>query len=472
MPSSLATPGGGVPRPARALPRSLVSCLLPLLLPTLAAGLARPDGQPNLLLVVADDLGVDMVGAYAEGAPGPPTPTIDSLAQQGVLFRNCWSNTMCSPTRATIQTGRYGFRTGIGMIVTESGPDLQYSERILPEYLVNAPGGPYACAAIGKWHLGNDAGGEPHHANLSGYARFAGTKTSLMDPSDYYSWPKNVDGTVSTCTTYATTDNVDEALAWISTAPEPWFCYLAFTAPHSPFHAPPPDLHTRTLPPVDPRIDPRPFYEAMVEAMDTELGRLLNGIAADLPDTNVVFLGDNGTPREVCLPPFLPDHAKLTVYEGGINVPLIVTGPAVVHRGVECAALVNTTDLFATVLELGGFDLSTTKVPRDSVSLTPYLADPATPDRRRWVYSEIFTPNGSGPVLSGRLAIRDSRYKLIRTVNDALPDELYDLELDPFESIDLLAPGQPPLSGAAWWAYFVLGRQLTGMPWGVATFLP
>ncbi len=472
MPSSSSIGGGGRSSSTRWLSTVLALSAFVLLAEPHARGASAPDGPHNILLVVADDLGVDMVGVYDEGAPGPPTPIIDSLAQQGVYFRNCWSNTMCSPTRATIHAGRYGFRTGIGMIITPDAPDFSLDEKILPEHLVNAPGGGYACAAIGKWHLGNENGGEPHHANLSGYPHFVGTENSLIGDWHYYNWPKNVNGTVTTCTTYATVDNVDEALAWISQAPEPWFCYLAFTAPHDPFHEPPASLHTRTLRPVDPRIEPRPFYEAAVEAMDTELGRLLTGIADDLPNTNIVFLGDNGTPREVCLPPFMPDHAKLTVYEGGVNVPLIFKGPAVPHQGVECAALVNTTDLFATILELGGIDLGSIRVPRDSISLTPYLAAPSTPSLRWWVYTEIFNPNGFGPLLNGRAAIRGERYKLIRTAYGTPEDEFYDLELDPFELTDLFAPGQPPLSGDAWWAHFLLERQLTGMPWGIATLLP
>lgn len=448
---------------------------LALLLPCgVSAAAAAPDGPPpNILLVLADDLGVDMVGVYDEGVAGPPTPTIDSLAARGVYFRNCWATTMCSPSRATIQTGRYSFRTGIGMIITQTAPDLSLDERILPEVLGTLPT-PYACAAIGKWHLGNAAGGGPLHPNLSGYPHFVGTQENILATQgwSYYNWPKDVNGTVTPCTTYATTDNVDEALAWIAQAPEPWFCYVAFNAPHNPWHEPPPSLHTRVLPPVDPRVQPRPFYEAMVEALDTELGRLLAGLGPVLANTNVVFLADNGTPREVCLPPFMPNHAKLTIYEGGVNVPLVVAGPSVPVMGVECTALVNTTDLFATVLELAGGDLASLGVPRDSKSLVPYIAAPDTPSHRWWTYTEYFNPNGPGPWIAGRSAIRGERYKLVRTLGGTQPDELYDLEADPFELTDRLAPGQPPLSREEWWAHFLLERQLTGMPWGVGTFHP
>jgi arylsulfatase A-like enzyme len=456
----------------RAFRRSLALAFLGLCLPLVAEAGGTSSGRagsPNILMIVADDLGVDVVGVYQEGTQVPPTPNIDALAQRGVYFRNCWADPVCSPTRATLQTGRYSFRTGIGTIVTENGPDLSLGELILPEILTVAPNGAYVCSAIGKWHLGNRAGGGSDHANLSGYPYFNGTASNFSQANGYYSWPKIVNGIESVCTTYATTDNVDEALAWISGAPEPWFCYLAFNAPHDPYHEPPAALHTRILPPVDPREDPRAFFEAVVEAMDTEIGRLLSSIGPALANTDVIFVGDNGTSHRVSIPPFLPEHAKLTIYEGGLNVPLIISGPSVPHTGVECSALVNTTDLFATVLDLAGVDLSAPLLPMDSVSLVPYLADPTIPSIRKWVYAEMFNPNGPGPPEGGRSAIRGERFKLIRTIGDA-PDEFYDLFNDPFETIDLVAPGGSPLQGEAAIAFFLLERQLTGMPWGIADF--
>ncbi len=167
----------------------------------------------------------------------------------------------------------------------------------------------------------------------------------------------------------------------------------------------------------------------------------------------MIFVGDNGTPREVCLPPFLPEHAKLTMYEGALGVPLIFRGPAAPHGGVECTALVNTSDLFATVLDLAGVSITPGLVPGDSVSLAPYLADPTTPSIRTWVYAEMFNPNGTGRLKHWRNMMRGERFKLIRKPLGPLRDEYYDLQLDPFETNDLLAPGQPPLTGPAWDEY-------------------
>ncbi len=141
--------------------RTLFALVPPLCLGALLACAEREaDRIPwNVLILVADDLGVNLVGAYAKGADPAPTPNIDALAARGVLFRRAWSNPLCSPTRATIQTGRYSFRTGIGWLipVLHKGPALDPSKMTLPDLLGSRAG--YATAAFGKWHLGNRSNG-------------------------------------------------------------------------------------------------------------------------------------------------------------------------------------------------------------------------------------------------------------------------------------------------------------------------
>jgi hypothetical protein len=166
----------------------------------------------------------------------------------------------------------------------------------------------------------------------------------------------------------------------------------------------------------------------MLEAMDTELGRFLSHV--DWVDTTVIFLGDNGPQRVTIEPPFNRAHGKGSVYEGGVNVPLIVRGQAVPasRRGRQSQALVQATDLFATVLEIADASGSA----EDSVSLVPYLLDPSRASVRPWVYTELFLPNG-GPIdpATHLRAARGTRYKVVRNGLEA--DELYDLLLDPFE---------------------------------------
>jgi arylsulfatase A-like enzyme len=377
-----------------------VLAALALAIPLL--GRAGEEARGNVLILVADDLGIDRLACY--GAPAaPPTPTLDRLVADGVLFQNAWSQPTCSPTRATLQTGRYGFRTGVGSVINAFGdvPALSLDEVTLPEMLDLGTGGAYAHASIGKWHLGSSRVGGDLAPNLSGYAHFAGSLEGQLEFYDH--WRRVVDGVATTSSRYATSACVDDALRWIRVQDRPWLCVVSFQAPHAPFHRPPPHLHTRKLPAEAPRevcggpgADPEPFFAAAVEALDTEIGRLLAGIQpAVRARTTVFFLGDNGTDACVARPEFR-NRAKGTLYESGLRVPLVVAGFSVADRG-RSAALVSTSDLFATVAELAGVELAATLpgVALDSHSLVPCLAD-----RRRsvrsWLYAEVFTPNGAG----------------------------------------------------------------------------
>jgi arylsulfatase A-like enzyme len=397
-----------------------------------------PAARPNLVLILADDFGVDLVGAYDEGSSPPCTPNIDTLAAQGLLFRNAWVNPVCSATRAAVLTGRHGFRTGIGNVLTGMQPGLPLTETTLPELLAG-----YASTAVGKWHLSGSLGNL--HPNQSGFGHFAGSVAGTL--ADYSAWQKVVDGQAALSTTYATRDTTDEAIAALRSMPEPWFLYVAYNAPHDPFHAPPPALcnpptcATTWCGSLPPNPSNRDLAKAMVEAMDAELGRLLAELAVTSPDAWVVFLGDNGTAPQVSQAPFLPAHAKGTLYEGGINVPLIVRGTGVVPG--ESAALVSGVDLYATFAELAGVRSGA----EDSVSLVPCFSDPRATVRET-VYAELFSPiGGSPPFPTHTRAVREARYKLVRS--NALPDALYDLLSDPFESANLL-PGLDAREQAAY----------------------
>ncbi len=360
----------------------------------------------NVLVIVADDLGKDWLGLYGLSADPPSTPNLDALAASGVVFTNAWANPLCSPTRAAIQTGRYGFRTGIGGLVDNSQA-LAQSEVTLPEMLDLGTAGAYSHAYFGKWHLGNAGVGGALSPNLAGWDHFSGNAASagsLVPGEDYFHFTKVVDGASIVVDGYATSDLVDDALAWIAATEVgggPWLACTAFQAVHDPFHAPPPELHGVDLSAAGPpATDPVPYFRAMVEALDTEIGRLLSGI--DLGETTVIFLADNGTDDRVVLAPFDPDHAKNSLYQGGVGVPFVVAGQAVAAAGTS-AGLVHAADIFATVAELAGVDLGAVLPPGlvlDSVSFAPYLADPALSSVRSTLFSERFTPNGpvSGPL--------------------------------------------------------------------------
>lgn len=389
--------------------------------------------QENILLIIADDLGVDQVGYYGENGNAANTPIIDALAAEGVIFRNAWSNPVCSPTRAGIYTGRHGFRTGIGNVVTtQSSTVLSLDEFTIAEAVTET----HRTALIGKWHVGNDLNGGADGPNLAGWDYYAGLLSGAL--SDYYLWERTEQGLTEEVEGYATTIQVDDAIHWISQQTEPWFCTLAFTAPHTPFHAPPEDLHTVTLPDVDPDDDPAPFYKAAVEAMDTEIGRLLDALGDDRANTTIIFIGDNGTPRQVVEDPITPDKAKGTVYEGGVNIPFIVNGPAVGlaqgESGFEVDYLVHTVDIYATIYELTGgsfIDDITNADPTttwDSQSLVPLLNGTGS-ESPRIVYTEVFDDT------TDLAAVRNSKYKIIY---DAGGISFYNLENDPYETNNLM----------------------------------
>jgi arylsulfatase B len=392
--------------------------------------------RDNFLIIIADDLGVDSVAVYSddvayghagEGANHGLTPRLDTLATEGVLFRHAYTNSTCAPSRAQILTGRHALRTGIG---TPGGAVLDLAETTLPELLAAT----HHNAAIGKWHLA--AAADVDHPIDSGFDYFAGALAGNV--SDYEDWEKTTNSSggaasvILNHTVYATDDSSAEAIAKIAEFGEdPWIIYLAFNAPHSPFHVPTAPLFTA----VNAGSSSRIKFEAAVEAMDREIGDVLDSIPLSIMnDTTVIFIGDNGTPTGVTRPPFVGAHAKGEIYEGGVNVPLIIKSPHAAV-GAESLALVQSTDIFATIAAI----VESTVTAEDSISMLPYLSDPTAPTQplRAYSYAGQFTPNGVGGVYTDhQLGIRDDRFKLIW--RNGTFDEFYDLTTHPFEDVSLL----------------------------------
>jgi arylsulfatase A-like enzyme len=410
--------------------------MFPLSLGPYSLGFAAPTN--NILLIIADDYGADSSRLYntpASGASLPPTPNIISLAQQGVVFRHAYAQPVCSPTRATIITGQHAFRTGIGDVVAMGTPTLTVAHFTLPEAFAANPARNYALAQFGKWHLAN---GPNSPATIGGWPHFAGSLQGSI--ASYTSWTKTVNG-VQTAgyTNYATSDVVDDAVAWIQArGAQPWFAWVAFNAPHSPLHVPPaslaPGYATNTAVAAN-----RRQYEAMVEAMDTEIGRLLSAVS--LTNTHVIFIGDNGTPANLVQPPFVSGRGKDTLYEGGVRVPFVIAGPAVTTPGRTNDTPVHTVDLFATILDMAGIDMRAT-VPVtnvvDSETLLPFVQGATNLQRR--VFMQAF--NDAAPTTNDGRALRREGYKLIRF--DSGTNLLYNLATDPYEGTNLLAGALSP----------------------------
>jgi len=382
--------------------------------------------QPNVLLVIADDMGLNASPCHTQGSDMVKMPTLAGLCAQGMVFENAYAAPTCSPSRATMMTGRYGARTEIGGVLTRDNPGaLDDDEETLFD-LMNAQG--YANALIGKWHLTSNGRDYTHPGRL-GVSHYFGLFSGGVQ--DYRDWTAIEDGTPVAMTTYTTTALTDRAVDWVGAQDDPWFLWLAYNAPHTPFHAPPEALHDAADLPPDPasiRANPGRYYFAALQALDTELGRLLGTLdRQERENTVVIFVGDNGTPARA-IGRDARGRLKGSLYEGGVNVPLVIAGPSVMPGRSE--ALANTTDLFATILDLA----SGRSDAEDSISLTPILTG-KTGDRTH-AYVEQFSQ--AEPRGAGRLgwAIRDARYKLLQL--DGRDPLLFDLQSDPAEETNLL----------------------------------
>ncbi len=451
-----------------------------LLITILATAVISPgvtQAAANILLILGDDMGVETLASYGLGENPPTTAALDEIAREGVSFTNVWSQPLCSPTRATIMTGRYGFRTGIGTpqgVVRPPLPDIPqkpaWASYETPPAVYGGMGGDtavppshglladeytlpmafnanghlgYSTAAIGKWHLADAVNGWLDHPNLTGFAHFSGVMSGT--PESYFAWNKVTNGAASGVVGYMPADKADDAIAWIKEQGEnPWFLWLAFNLPHIPLHLPPEqywqDDHSDLESSSVPEERTGDYYAGMIEALDTQIGKLLAAMGPQVREnTYVIFMGDNGTATGNVSAPFQPRRAKNTIYQGGINVPLIVSGPGVV-RGATSDALINTTDLFATIMEMAGIDPEDTvpeDVTTDAVSFFSALSNPDAQSEREWVYADVFT-GGLDGVEDANYAIRNSRYKLLRHRGS---EEFYDLQEDPYEQSNLLAGG-------------------------------
>ncbi|GJM23292.1 MAG: hypothetical protein DHS20C15_32070 [Planctomycetota bacterium] len=402
--------------------------------------------QKNVLVIVADDLGLGDANFYKVSEDPPRTPNLDAMAEQGVSFTNAWSYPFCSPTRAAILTGRYGYRTGIGHLISphNNEPALPLSEITLPEMVKQGSHGLYRNAAFGKWHVGNLSNGGDLAPNLAGFANYKGILAGSAD--QYFDADAVENGVVQPQEGYLTTTTVQDVQQWVgNTDSRPWFAYLAFHAAHTPLHAPPSHLHSNpnlvagTIPDAS-SPDKRAYFKAMVEAMDREIGNLFEALENmnELAHTTIVFIGDNGALGQIIAPPYFKQQAKGTVYEGGVNVPLIVVDPDVVMPGRVSHSLVHAVDIFATVAEAADIDVAATfpHLVLDSRSLMPFVDFKTAPTPREELYTEHFSPNGGeGPFTYYRKAARDRRYKLIQLDTG---ESMFDLLADPYEQIDLL----------------------------------
>lgn len=392
----------------------------------------EPPAAENVLVVIMDDVGTDQLALYGVQPDQAPTPNLDALAARSLRFDNAYVYPTCSPTRAALLTGRTPTRYGIlkNLLTHTEQTDLPLAEVTLPEVLRDHAEG-WSTALIGKWHLSSALHPGAAYSPLDqGFDHFVGTHENLgagLDrPGGYFSWERNDDGRLDWVHGYVTTTEVDDALAFVESRPEPWFVVLSFNAAHIPLASPPPELISSPPLPADADCDgvDEPWcYRRTLEALDTEIGRLLASLGDRLDRTTLVVLGDNGSPEDVVLPPFLPGRAKGAVFDLGVRVPFLVSGPRVAAPGAV-DAFVTAEDLLPSVAEIAGVDLAEVvdeagrPVELDGESFLPLLADPSLPGRDL-VFSFGGQPNGPPPLVERLEMVRDHGWKLTRVDQQA-----------------------------------------------------
>ncbi len=384
-------------------------------------------GPNNVLLLILDDWGIDASELYNSPGAGiqlANMPVLKNLADNGLLFTRGYAQPICSPTRATLLTGRQPYQHTVGN--PQANSTLPASESTFPELISeNSPA--YGLASFGKWHLGSGATGA---LDTGGWPNFTGTLTGGVP--DYDAWTRVkiensiltdngtaivdlVPGTYSS--TYATSVQVDEATSFITAqGSDPWVVWMGFNAPHTPFQDPPADL-APTGGYSTAGAANKDLYIRMLEALDTEIGRLLTSV--DLTKTNIIVIGDNGTPGQVDQAPAGGiANAKGSLNEGGIHVPFFAHGPDILQTGTT-DKLVHVVDLFSTVLDLTGTEIPA-GLDLHSHSLAPIFNGTDTADR--CIISEVFGQNAN----DGRSLIMDDwpNYKLISTQDVSDPSDI------------------------------------------------
>ena len=406
------------------------------------AGRGEASSAPNIIVIMADDLGYGDIGSYGGRAK---TPHLDRLAREGLRFTDFHTNgAVCSPTRAAFLTGRYQQRSGIVSALGEDAAGLPQSEKTVAAYLRERP---YATGLFGKWHLGYHPRNSPLHHGFDvfrGHLHGALDYVSKVDQYGRIDWWHNHQQ-VDNDPTYATDLTTRDSVAFITAnQSRPFFAFVSYSAIHFPWQTPDEGPHRKLgkrYPDVSGETsklgrhtgDLSATVIAMIESLDAGVGSIVDTVKALGMEkrTLVFFTSDNGG-----ILTYRGGHtnissngpwrgAKGSLYEGGHRVPGLAWWPGRIPAGVVTQATAMTMDLMPTFLELAGMAAPAPGGLRgwDGVSLVPMLEARGSPAPRDLFWRLTNT---------GAKAVRSGPWKLM--VPPDGPVELYNLEADPGET--------------------------------------
>ena len=401
-----------------------------------SAELVQSDSKPNIIVILVDDLGYGDLSI--QGGKDIHTPNIDKLFEKGMHFRNFYANcTVCSPTRASLITGRYPDMVGVpGVIRTHEDDNWGYLKEdvtTLPELLKKAG---YKTAIIGKWHLGLES---PNLPNERGFDFFHGFLGDMMD--DYWTHLRHgnnymrLNDQVVDPKGHATDVFTEWAIDYLKNQKEndsPFFLYLAYNAPHFPIQ-PPEDWLDKVKKREKGISEKRAKNVALVEHLDNGIGKVLNSLVELNLDKNtlIIFSSDNGG--------HLPSGAsngnlrggKQDMYEGGIKVPTCFVWDGKIQPQSESYNLGLTMDILPTLCEITGVKIES-KI--DGISLYKSLIGEEQDSNSRSVY--FMRREGGSYAGMCYYAIRQGPYKLMQNTPFE-PLELFNLVNDPAEKSTL-----------------------------------
>ena len=421
-----------------------------------SSSFSQTENRPNVILIITDDQGYGDLGIT--GNPHVKTPVIDKFARESIRFNDFYVSPVCAPTRSSLMTGRYSLRTGVHD--TYNGGAVMASGEITIAEMLKEAG--YSTGNFGKWHLGdnfpsrpNDQGFDESLIHLSGGMGQVGDFTTwFQGDSSYFNPVLWHNGKMEKYNGYCTDIFAEQAIRFIEKNKKvPFFCYLAFNAPHTPLQVP--DKYYRQYQNTEPskgfENDDRPFPQmtesdkedarkvyAMVSCIDENIGKLFRKLdelkIAD--NTLVIFMTDNG-PQQLRYVAGMRGR-KGSVFRGGVRVPFYLSYPAKYKGNKDIETTSAHIDILPTLAEICNAKLPTDRVI-DGKSLVPLLNKQSVDWADR---SLFFYWTRRYPELYNNIALQKGNFKLVGQTdyNSAIEDfELFDIKQDPYEQKNMVA---------------------------------